>query len=163
MGAGPPPPLFDYGETHGAFVEPGEKAVAQVTVTMSGSTIATWSYDAANGQWDRSTNGVPQVVAVGTSLSPGQPVAFTNIVVEMVPYQDTGYIEPAGNPVPDANTVGSGQAVILSGGELVNVTWSKASPSAITSYQASDGSPIKLLPGTTWVMLAPEGAPIASS
>jgi hypothetical protein len=162
-GAAPPPPLFDYVGTHEKFSEPGEEAVSQVTVTMSGATVATWSYDAATRQWDRSTNGHPQTVAVGTALSPGPPVAFTNIIVEMVPYQNTGYIDPDGNPVPDANTVGSGQALILSDGESADATWSKSSPSAITTYQASDGSPIRLLPGTTWVMLAPQGAAITSS
>jgi hypothetical protein len=144
------------------FSEPGQKAVAQVTVTMSGASVATWSYDTATRQWDRSTNGHPQTVAVGTALSSGPAVAFTNIIVEWVPYQDTGYIDPAGNPVPDADTVGSGQAVILSDGELVDATWSKPAPSAITTYQASDGSPVRLLRGTTWIMLAPEGAAIAS-
>jgi hypothetical protein len=161
-GAGPPPPLFTYVGSH-AFSEPGEKAVSQVTVTMSGATVATWSYDATTKQWDRSTNGHPQTVALGTALSSGPPVAFTNVIVEMVPYQDTGYIDPAGNPVPDANTVGSGQALILSDGETADATWSKPSPSAITTYQASDGSPVRLLRGTTWVMLAPEGAAITSS
>ena len=162
-GAGPPPSLFDYVGAHEKFSEPGEEAAAHVTVTMSGATVATWSYDAATRQWDRSTNSVPQTVAVGTALSPGPPVAFTNIIVEMVPYQNTGFIDPAGNPVPYANTVGSGPAVILSDGELADATWSKATPSAITTYQASDGSPIRLVRGTTWVMLAPNGSPIASS
>jgi hypothetical protein len=161
-GATPPPALFDYVGAHANFSEPGEKAVSQVTVTMSGATVATWSYDAATKRWDRSTNGVPQVVALGAALTPGPAVAFTNIIVETVPYQNTGYTDPAGNPVPDANIVGTGQAVILSGGELADATWSKPTPSAITTYQASDGSPVRLLPGTTWVMLAPEGAPITS-
>jgi hypothetical protein len=162
-GAEPPPPLFDYVGPNKEFSEPGEKAVSEVTVTMSGATVATWSYDATTKQWDRSTNGHPQTVALGTALSPGPPVAFTNIIVETVPYQDTGYIDPAGNPVPDANTVGSGQALILSDGESVEATWSKPAPSAITTFHASDGSPIYLLRGTTWVMLAPQGASITSS
>ena len=162
-GAGPPPALFDYVGSGAAFAEPGEAAVSQVTVTMSGSTVATWSYDGAAKQWDRSTNGVPQRVAVGTSLTPGPPVAFTNIIVEMVPYQNTDYVDPIGNPVPDANVVGSGQAVILSDGELVDATWSKPAASSITTYEASNGAAVDLLPGTTWVMLAPEGACIASS
>jgi hypothetical protein len=162
-GVGPPPPLFDYVAPHERFSEPGEKAVSQVTVAMSGATVATWSYDATTKQWDRSTNGHPQTAALSTALSPGPPVAFTNIIVEMVPYQDTGYTDPAGNPVPDANTVGSGQALILSDGESAEASWSKPAPSAITTFQASDGSPIHLLRGTTWVMLAPQGASITSS
>jgi hypothetical protein len=161
-GAGPPPALFDYVRAHAAFSEPGEKAASQVRVTMSGSTVATWTYNATDEQWDRSTDGVPQTVAEGTSLSAGPPVAFTNVIVEMVPYHDTGFTDPAGNPVPDANIVGTGPAVVLSRGELVQATWSKPTASSITTYQASDGSPILLTPGTTWVMLAPPGAPITS-
>ena len=81
----------------------------------------------------------------------------------MVPYENTGYTDPDGNPVPDADVVGSGPAVVLSDGEFVHATWSKPPASSVTTYEASDGSRIRLLPGTTWVMLAPTGAPIASS
>ena len=161
-GAGPPPALFDYAGTQG-FSEPGEQPVSRVVVPMSGATVATWSYDATIRLWDRSTNGVPQTAAVGTSLRPGPPVAFTNVIVETVPYVNTGFVDPAGNPVPDADTVGTGTAVVLSTGELVHATWSKPTASSITTYQASDGSPIRLLPGTTWVMLAPTKAAITSS
>jgi hypothetical protein len=132
-------------------------------VPMSGATVATWSYDATIRLWDRSTNGVPQAAAVGTSLRPGPPVAFTNVIVETVPYVNTGFVDPAGNPVPDADTVGTGTAIVLSTGDLVHATWSKPTASSITTYQASDGSPIRLLPGTTWVMLAPTKAAITSS
>ena len=161
-GAGPPPALFDYVGTQG-FSEPGEQTVSRVVVPMSGVTVATWSYDATTKQWDRSTNGVPQTAAEGTSLKSGPPVAFTNVIVETVPYTNTGFVDPAGNPVPDADTVGSGTAVVLSAGELVHATWSKPTASSITTYLASDGSPVRLLPGTTWVMLAPTEAAITSS
>ena len=160
--AGPPPPLFDYVAAHQAFLEPGEESVSKVTVTMSPTVVVTWSSDPSTTQWLRSTNGAPQHVAQGASLAPGGPIAFTNVIVEMVPYQNTGYLDPAGNPVPDANIVGSGPAVVLSGGKLVHATWSKPSPSSITTYQASDGSRIRLLRGQTWVMLAPTGAAITS-
>ena len=161
--ASAPPPLFQYVGAGSAFSEPGEKPITEATVKMSGATVGTWTYNAATTQWDRSTNGVAQTVALGTALSLGPPLAFTNIIVEMVPYQNTAYTDPAGNPVPDANVVGSGPAVILSDGQFASATWSKTSGSAVTTYHASDGSPVHLLPGTTWVMLAPEGAAISSS
>jgi hypothetical protein len=161
--AGPPPALFDYVDAHQAFVEPGATRVSKVTVEMSSAATVTWSYNPSSVQWLRSMNGVAQDVAEGTSLAPGPPIAFTNVIVQMVPYQNTGYVDPAGNPVPDANVVGSGPAVILSGGKLVHATWSKPSPSSITTYRASDGSPIRLLRGQTWVMLAPSGASIIIS
>jgi len=159
-GAGPPPPLFDYVGAHQAFSEPGAQSVSKVTVAMSPTAVVTWTYDPSTTQWLRSTNGVPQRVAQGASLTPGGSIAFTNLIVETVPYQNTGYLDPAGNPVPDADIVGSGPAVVLSGGKLVHATWSKPSPSSITTYQASDGSPVRLLPGQTWVMLAPAGTAI---
>ena len=37
--------------------------------------------------------------------------------------------------------------------------WDKASAAAITSYSDSSNLPVKLTPGTTWVALAPIGAP----
>jgi hypothetical protein len=162
-GAGPPPTLFDYVSPHGRFSEPREESVSKVVVPMSGTTVATWTYDASSATWDRSTNGVDQSVAEGTALSSGPAIAFTNVIIETVPYENTGFTDPDGNPVPDANVVGTGQAIILSDGELVHATWSKPTASSITTYEASDGSPIGLLPGTTWVMLAPQGASITSS
>jgi hypothetical protein len=163
VGAGPPPSLFDYVMGHRQFSERGQEPVTQVTVPMSAATVATWNYDSTSAQWVRTTNGVLQTVADGTSLSPGPPIAFTNVIVEMVPYENTGYIDPDGNPVPDADVVGTGPAVVLSDGELVHATWTKATASSITTYEASDGSRIDLLPGTTWVMLAPTGTSITSS
>lgn len=163
-GMRPPPPLFEYVAAHQPFSEVGERNVSKVTVAMSPSAIVTWTYSSPSEQWLRSVDGSNQEVAEGTSLTPGPPIAFTNVIVQMVPYQNTGYIDPAGNPVPDANVVGTGPAVILSGGKLVDATWSKPTPSSVTTYLASDGSRIiRLLPGQTWVMLAPTGAALTSS
>lgn len=161
--AGPPPALFDYVAAHEPFSEPGATKVSKVTVDMSPTAVVAWSYDPSTGQWLRSMNGVAQDVAQGPSLTTGPPIAFTSVIVQMVPYQNTGYVDPAGNPVPDANVVGSGPAVIFSGGKLVHATWSRQSPSSITTYQATNGSTIRLLRGQTWVMLAPSGAAITSS
>lgn len=159
--AGPPPPLFSYVGAHQAFSEPGETGASKVSVVMSPTVDVTWSYDASSGQWVRSTEGVVQDVAEGASLTPGPPIAFTNVIVQMVPYQNTGYVDPAGNPVPDADVVGSGPAVVLDAGKLVHATWSKPTPSSITTYEV-DGAPIRFLPGQTWVMLAPVGAAITT-
>jgi hypothetical protein len=160
--AGPPPALFDYVAAGAAFSEPGEAAAATATVDMSPTTVVTWTYAPATAQWLRSENGAVQDVAQGSSLTRGPPIAFTNVIVQMVPYENTGYVDPDGNPVPDANVVGSGPAVVLSGGKLVHATWSKPTPSSITTYRAADGSPIRLLRGQTWVMLAPSGATVTS-
>ena len=56
--------------------------------------------------------------------------------------------------MPLAQLVGSGDALILSDGKAVRATWTKAGDDAVTTYTASDGTPVKLKPGRTWVELA---------
>ena len=58
-----------------------------------------------------------------------------------------------------AVTVGSGDAIILSGGMAVRGRWSRASPTSFTTYTDAAGAPVRLVPGRTWVELARNGAP----
>jgi hypothetical protein len=74
-----------------------------------------------------------------------------------VPYHNTGLIDPAHNPVPEANLVGSGDVAIFTGGSIVRGHWSKASVDAVTLYTDPAGQPIQLAPGPTWVELPPLG------
>ncbi len=154
--ARPPPPLFNHLAAGTAFHAAGATAISHLKLAMSVATMAAWSWDPASGLWQRSTNGTPQTVTGGA------PVAFTNVIVELVAYHDTGFVDPAGNPVPDADVVGSGSALILSGGRMTRATWSKAAPEAVTSYTDASGLPVALTPGRTWVMLAPVGAAVST-
>jgi hypothetical protein len=70
---------------------------------------------------------------------------------------NTGYIDPSGAPVPEAQLVGTGECWILTNGVLVKGAWKKTAPEAITTYSDAAGAPIKLTPGHTWVELVPNG------
>lgn len=140
-----PPPLFTFGSPTGT-------PVVHATVVMGGPTVADWDWDAAAKRWKRGSNGTPHVTADGTQL------AFANVVVQYVRYTNTTSRDPAGNPVPTATVIGTGQALILSGGTLVHATWTKKTPNDVTVYQDAEGLPINFTPGPTWVMLAPVGA-----
>ena len=59
--------------------------------------------------------------------------------------------------MPEAQTVGEGEAWILTGGRLLEGTWRKGSPAEVTQYLDADGNPISLTPGQTWVNLPPPG------
>lgn len=155
-GLGPPPAQFSYRSTAAAFTGAGVVPITHFQVAMSPSSTAEWDWDPGAGNWKRSINGVAQVGTDHVAL------AFSNVIVQMVEYHNTGFVDPAGNPVPDAAVVGSGPAIILSGGRMLSGTWSKSSPAAVTSYADSAGAPVLLAPGTTWVELAPSGAPTAS-
>lgn len=156
-GMGPPPPLFVYGTAATVPTASAATPATHVVVAMSPATVAAWDWNAATGLWQRTTDGTPQTVQAGG------PLAFTNVVVEFVPYQNTGFVDPSGAPVPDANTVGTGQAVVLTDGRIIHGTWSKTTAAAVTTYSDALGKPIRLIPGTTWVMLAPTGVALTAS
>ncbi len=152
-GLAPPPPLFSYRTLGTSFDAAGMTTVGSVSIQMSGVTTVGWQWDPVGKVWDRSEGGRPSVDASG------QPIAFTNLIIEYVPYHDTGYVDPAGNPVPDAKTVGTGEALVFSGGEVARATWSKSSARAITRYRQASGQAVELEPGNTWVELLPTTQP----
>jgi hypothetical protein len=63
-----------------------------------------------------------------------------------------------GAVVPEAVTVGEGEAWVLSGGRLQRGSWHKDSPEAPTTYTTVAGDPLELLPGSTWVEVLPPGS-----
>lgn len=152
-----PPRLFEFRVPGSGFQAAGASPVSSVRVDISGNSDALWTWNASAADWERSTNGVPQHNPAGL------PENAKNVIVEYVSYTNTGFVDPAGNPVPQAHSVGSGQALFLSGGKEATGTWSKASESSVTSFSDSSGQPIKLAPGRTWVEFAPIGTPTTSS
>ena len=152
-GTPPPPPLFTYLPTGQPFGVAGGSPLTSLSVQMGGPTNALWTWDEAAGVWRRTTNGTPHVVENGGQLG------FANVIVQFVRYTNTSARDPAGFPVPTAQVIGSGEAWVLSGGRLVKATWSKPAIGAITQYTSADNLPVALRPGTTWVALAPIGAP----
>jgi hypothetical protein len=140
-----------------AFAPAGATPATTVKINYGGSTTGGFSWDAATGTWLRSTNGSPHLLADGTRL------AFTNVILQKVGYRKVGYNDSSGHPVDEANVVGSGEAIVLVGGKQVKATWSKASPTAMTTYVDTTGAPVKLLPGPTMIALPPTSAPITIS
>lgn len=150
-----PPALFAYLGPGQTFTGAGAIPVTRAEITMGGQTRTTWDWDAAASVWRRGTNGTAHVVEGGGQLS------FTNVVVQFVRYRNTGSRDPSGAPVPTANVIGTGEAWVLSGGQVIKGTYSKRSASAVTEFKDSTGAPIALNPGATWVSLAPAGTPTA--
>ena len=148
----PPPKLFDYRAIGAPFVAFGALPVSSISVPLSGVSNISWNWNPTTNNWDR-IQGVPARDAQGN------PITATNVIVEIVPYSNTGYIDPAGNPVPDANTVGTGRAYVLSGGRVAKAIWTKPFEKSITVFTDMRGHKIDLEPGNTWVELLPESQP----
>lgn len=152
-----PPKLFEFRKAGTPFAATGVQPVSSFRVEISGNANDLWTWNSSGGFWTRSTNGVLQ------KNPQGAPESATNVIIEFVNYTNTGFIDPAGNPVPQAHSVGSGNAIFLSGGEQATGTWSKASEHAVTTFTDSSGQPIKLAPGRTWVEFAPIGTHTSGS
>jgi len=144
-GSGAPPPIFQYGPA-----APGAKPAQGVHLEFRGRvvTLVDWQWDAGKAGWVRTQNDTAHVDADG-----GQ-VTATNVVVQVVPYEDTGIRDQSGEPVPEAKLVGEGRVLVFRDGMVTEGKWSKSSAEAITEYKTPDGQPLNLNPGQTWVELA---------
>lgn len=144
--------LFSFGSPGVAIPSALSSPAAAITLTISGSTVDTWTYQPSAQDWTKAINGTAVTDTTGT------PINATNLIIEFVPYTNTGFVDPAGHPVPEAGLVGTGSAYFAFGGAFAAGTWSKSSNSAVPTYQYSAGEPLKLRPGRTWVIFAPIGA-----
>lgn len=147
----PPIPLFNYRPMGAAARGKGvaDARGVHIEYRVIVTTIAEYAW---NGQvWQRTQNGTPHLDAAGVQVAPA------NVVVQFVPYRDTGLRDQSGAAVPEAELVGEGEVWVLTGGKVLKGRWSKASPEAVTTYVDGAGSPVLLAPGQTWVELVPPG------
>lgn len=144
--AGPARPVF-------ARDEPGEDGRAEVVtslgrpdrrfdVRMDGVSIS-WVWDADAGHYLRRQAGDWHVDA------DGDPVAATNVVVLDVDYVPSVVDERS----PQAETVGSGSAVLHRGGTAIVGRWSRATRFDPFTLTTAGGEPLTVAPGSVFVEL----------
>ncbi|WP_157682651.1 DUF3048 domain-containing protein [Nocardioides scoriae] len=80
-----------------------------------------------------------------------------NLLVLRVEVGDAGYLDPAGNPVPETIYQGKGDALLFHGGELVRGTWSKLSRATPLKLRTAAGR-LEVPAGRTWIELVPRDA-----
>ncbi|MGH9090118.1 MAG: DUF3048 domain-containing protein [Acidimicrobiales bacterium] len=145
-----PSPVFSYSSTapSGAGVSP----VASVAIPFSGNSTVVWRYDAKLHAFQRYYGSTPD------KLSTGMQETAANVVVQFVdvtygPWLEnsTGGLEVQANLYDDA----SGPALVFRSGQEISGTWSRSSLGQATQFTGSDGQPITLQPGQTWVELVP--------
>jgi hypothetical protein len=151
----PPAPLFSHRAEGAPLAGPGVEQIVAFDTSGTGGGLRTdvrWEWDEASGTWRRSQGGTAHVDA------DGQQVAVPNVLVRVTDYRDTGIRDSVGSVVPEAVTVGEGDAWLLSDGMALPGTWHKASESAPTTFTNEAGQPFLLAPGPTWVEVLPPGA-----
>jgi hypothetical protein len=120
-------------------------ATAGVKLTMEG-TPAEWKWDPTAAHWMRSEYGEEHDAIDGQ-------VSTANVVIMFTEYQTS----PADPKSPEAQTVGTGEAWVLSAGKVVKGTWTRPDPTKPATLTNATGQPILLTPGRTWVELAKTG------
>jgi hypothetical protein len=129
-------PAFEY-------VAPGTEPVGTpVTFAemMVGGYDVRWDWDATQRLFLRSQLGSPHELTDGR--------ASANTVIVLVVQYGTS---PAGGG-PEAQTIGTGAAVIYTAGRKIEGTWTRQSATAPFRLQAA-GQPVLIAPGRTWVEL----------
>ena len=146
----PPPAQFTYArQAAQATAAVAGTPAGAVQIRMSGYSQPGFTWDAPSGTWLRTESGNPATAASGARL------AATNVVALRVNLVDSGTRDPAGNVVPETQLVGSGEAVVATGGKTVAATWTKGAVTTPLVLTTADGQVVKLAPGRTWLELVP--------
>jgi Protein of unknown function (DUF3048) N-terminal domain/Protein of unknown function (DUF3048) C-terminal domain len=142
----PPPPLFKYLAT-------GKKAKGTPTLAAAiayrGVYQVSYTWDATSGTWLRTTNGERFLARSGVQIAP------QNVIIIPVTY--TGGV---GNEGAEAQIVGRGRAIVLSGGTAIDGVWVRHDKTQPMEFRTTDETPIRLVPGSTWVELPDVSYPV---
>lgn len=130
---------------------PTRKRARTANVGFSNSTHTQWAF--SGHTWHR-TNG---------HAAPGQDFKADTLVVMFCKVGDAGYLDPAGNRVPETDLEGTGRAIVFDGTKVIKATWSKSSLRSTISFKAKDGSPVTIDPGHVFVELVPKSGGSVSS
>lgn len=142
---GPPEPVFTYADD----LRTKSRKVGTVHLPFSSYSDVVWTWSKPQSVWLRSHGTEPHV------LTDGSQVRATNIVVQMVDVVPGEILDPAGNPSPEIDLLGSGRAYVLRDGRMVTGRWERDTLDDTTAFVTRSGEPIPLAPGTTWVELLP--------
>lgn len=139
----PPQQQFTYAsDAAGATAATQGVAAKGLDLTYSYQSHRSWRWDAASHTYLRSQDGKKDMAADGKRLS------ATNVVAMQVSV--TYYGE-----VPRSILVASGKAWVATGGKVLQGTWTKKSQSDPIHFLTTDGKPLNLAPGNTWIQLVP--------
>lgn len=131
----------------------GDEATS-VRLTYSPFYFAEWQWDAGADRWVRSQEGEPHTGADGEQLG-----ADTVVIARVTAFDGAG-TDAGGNPIPEVEAVGEGDALVLRDGRAQPARWRKTSPEAQFEWRTPEGEPLPLRPGRTWVELVPEGGSV---
>ena len=102
-----------------------------------------WAWNAGTGLYERKQEG-----KVHKDAATGSVITTNNIVVLVMVYHAGQY-----SGSPDAQSVGSGETFVFTGGNYIHGTWTRADRLLPFTLTDDSGAPIKLTPGRTFIEL----------
>jgi hypothetical protein len=124
---------------------PGGQKATKIAASFGGGHTTNWTYDGKG------------YVNENTYAADGDHFPADTVLVLRVKVGDAGYLDPAGNPVPETKFTGKGQAMVFHGGKLVRGTWSKSDLKAPLQLSTRAGD-LTVPAGHTWIELVPAAA-----
>ncbi len=91
---------------------------------------------------------------INSNAADGDQFVPDSILVVRVKQTDAGYLDPAGNRVPETIYHGTGKMQLFHNGQVVNGTWKKKSKKSPIQLSTAAG-PLKVPAGHVWVELVP--------
>jgi hypothetical protein len=118
--------------------------VTTIGAQFSGGHTTEWQF--TNGSYHNLNSNAPA----------GDQFPATNVLVLRVREGNAGYLDPAGNPVPETLLTGKGKALLFHDGRMVAGNWQKGklakSPITLTNKK---GAKLTVPAGHTWIELVP--------
>lgn len=121
---------------------PSGQPAKTIAATFGGGHTTNWTYDGKG------------YVNENTFAESGDTFPADTVLVLRVQVGDAGYLDPAGNPVPETKLTGKGEAMIFHGGRLVRGTWEKKDLDAPIALSTKAGD-LTVPAGHTWIELVP--------
>jgi hypothetical protein len=119
------------------------KPASGVDAQFSGSHTTSWAYKGG------------KYVNQNSHAAAGDQFRPDTVLILRVKVGDAGYLDPAGNHVPETKFTGTGKALMFHGGQVVKGSWKKSLNSTI-KLSAKSGGQLKVPAGHTWIELVPQ-------
>lgn len=137
------PPTASYLPFGDASDMTGSVSVTSIAATFSGSHTTTWHHTGAG--WVRSDS----------FAQSGDDFVADNVLLLRVKIGDAGYLDPAGNSVPETQFYGNGQAILVHGDSALTCVWHKKDKASPLTLSTHGGTEVTVPAGHTWVELVP--------
>ncbi|MGH3464877.1 MAG: DUF3048 domain-containing protein [Kribbellaceae bacterium] len=149
--AAPPEPYFSYAADAGrSTAQRSGRAAESVTVGYGGTATTTWRYDHGSGRWLRLEKWSAH------RLEDGRQISAQNVIV-LRAQRDTSFTQAKASMTILDFIDAAGWLQLFTGDKVISGRWSKGGVNEPFTFTTTDGRPLLLAPGTTWVECALTG------